>query len=585
VVDRRRQQAEQLLELRGLRGKSGTKLRMMMERVDTEVADFESCTAKLAALRAVQMRILRTLLAPLSSDHLRAEIAAMQSAMGSRPFNLGGKAAFEKLMQRLHASLDRAGGQAEEMRLMLEASFRELNTEFGFAFALGPVPQLGPFKDELSLIDQNYSVTWASGQVWRMAAPGFAEQFRRLLTSKLRVVFENASGELEMWSKSAQSQVEMQLRERRRGFTRRRDALQRVQGATGELESRIAEVQSQDENLTRAGNASMAATACPGRTRATPTACGCRRSCCSRRRWPPCIDYYARFLERFPDVQTLAAAPLDEVLALWSGLGYYSRARNLHRCAQAVVAEHGGVFPRTAQRWSTLPGIGRSTAAAIAAFCFGERVAILDGNVKRVLTRALGFDGDLAGAAAQQRLWAEAEALLPRRDVDVYTQGLMDLGATVCTTRRPACPKCPLQDRCVAHALGQPERYPVKTRKLKRSRRANALLWLVHGARVWLVQRPATGVWAGLWSLPEYPDAAALEAATAGWPGQGRWLPGFEHTLTHLDWHLQPLCWQWPARRRCDQAPGRWCLVHGVRGLGARAAGACAPLAASGAGA
>ena len=140
--------------------------------------------------------------------------------------------------------------------------------------------------------------------------------------------------------------------------------------------------------------------------------------------------------------------------------------------------------------------------------------------------------------------------------MEVYTQGLMDLGATVCTTRRPACPKCPLQDRCVAHALGQPERYPVKTRKLKRSRRANALLWLVHGARVWLVQRPATGVWAGLWSLPEYPDAAALDAATAGWPGQGRWLPGFEHTLTHLDWHLQPLCWQWPARRRCDQAPG-----------------------------
>jgi hypothetical protein len=169
VVDRRRQQAEQLLELRGLRGKSGTKLRMMMERVDTEVADFESCTAKLAALRAVQMRILRTLLAPLSSDHLRAEIAAMQSAMGSRPFNLGGKAAFEKLMQRLHASLDRAGGQAEEMRQMLEASFRELNTEFGFAFSLGPVPQLDPFKDELELIDQNYAVTWASARsgAWR----------------------------------------------------------------------------------------------------------------------------------------------------------------------------------------------------------------------------------------------------------------------------------------------------------------------------------------------------------------------------------------------------------------------------------
>jgi A/G-specific adenine glycosylase len=131
------------------------------------------------------------------------------------------------------------------------------------------------------------------------------------------------------------------------------------------------------------------------------------------------------------------------VLALWSGLGYYSRARNLHRCAQAVVQVHGGAFPAHSAVLATLPGIGRSTAAAIAAFCFGERAAILDGNVKRVLTRALGFDDDLASAAAQKRLWAEAEALLPRRDVDVYTQGLMDLGATLCTQRRPACASLP----------------------------------------------------------------------------------------------------------------------------------------------
>jgi A/G-specific adenine glycosylase len=268
------------------------------------------------------------------------------------------------------------------------------------------------------------------------------------------------------------------------------------------------------------------------------------------------IDYYLRFVQRFPSVGTLAAAPLDEVLALWSGLGYYSRARNLHRCAQTVVQVHGGVFPAHSAALAALPGIGRSTAAAIAAFCFGERAAILDGNVKRVLTRALGFDEDLASAAAQQRLWAEAEALLPRHDVDVYTQGLMDLGATLCTQRRPACAICPLRHGCVAHAQGQPERYPVKTRKLKRSQRANALLWLRQGARVWLVQRPPTGVWAGLWSLPEYSDPAALQALTAAWPGQGHWLPAFQHTLTHLDWRLQVLQWQWPARRRCEQAPG-----------------------------
>ncbi|MBL8316188.1 MAG: A/G-specific adenine glycosylase [Rubrivivax sp.] len=282
------------------------------------------------------------------------------------------------------------------------------------------------------------------------------------------------------------------------------------------------------------------------------------------------IDYYLRFVQRFPSVHTLAAAPLDEVLALWSGLGYYSRARNLHRCAQAVVQVHGGAFPARSAALAELPGIGRSTAAAIAAFCFGERAAILDGNVKRVLTRALGFEEDLAGTSAQQRLWAQAEALLPRRDVDVYTQGLMDLGATLCNQRRPACAICPLRPLCVAHAQGQPERYPVKTRQLKRSRRANALLWLTHGAQVWLVQRPSVGVWAGLWSLPEYPDPAALQALTAAWPGHGCWLPGFQHTLTHLDWHLQVLQWQWPARRRCEQAPGdgAWFPVPEALALG-----------------
>ena len=247
--DRRRQQAEQLLELRGLRGKSGTKMRMMVERVDAEAQDFERCTARLAALRAVQQRILREVMAPLASESLRAEVAAMQSAMGARPFNLGGSAAFETLMSRMHAAVDKAARQAEEMRQMLEASFRELNTEFGFAFALGPVPALGPFQHNLDTIDQNYRRYLGLGQVWRMAAPGFAEQFRRMLVSKLRVVFENAAGELELWSKAAQSQVEVQLRERRRSFTRRREALQRVQGAAGELEQRIAEVQAQDDHL------------------------------------------------------------------------------------------------------------------------------------------------------------------------------------------------------------------------------------------------------------------------------------------------------------------------------------------------
>lgn len=249
LADRRRQHAEQLMELRGLRGKSGAKLRMMVERADMDLADFERCMARLAALRAVQMRILRTVLASLSAEALRTELQAMQSAMGAKPFNLGAKGAFETLLKRLRGAIQHAQGQAEEMRQMLDASFKQLNTEFGFAFTLAPVPELKNFIGELDLIEQSYSRYLGITQAWRLAQPGFAEQFRRMLLSRLRVVFENAAGELEMWSKSATSQVEVQLRERRRGFTRRREALQRVQTATGDLEQRIGEVQTQDDNL------------------------------------------------------------------------------------------------------------------------------------------------------------------------------------------------------------------------------------------------------------------------------------------------------------------------------------------------
>jgi A/G-specific adenine glycosylase len=278
------------------------------------------------------------------------------------------------------------------------------------------------------------------------------------------------------------------------------------------------------------------------------------------------LGYYERFLQRFPDVQSLAAAAQDDVLSLWSGLGYYSRARNLHRCAQAVVAEHGGRFPSGSAALATLPGIGRSTAAAIAAFCFGERVAILDGNVKRVLTRVLGFQGDLALAAQERELWGRATALLPESGIEAYTQGLMDLGATLCLARSPQCGACPVHEGCAAAREGRPERYPVKTRKLKRGTREHLWLWLRWGERIWLVQRPQRGVWAGLWSLPEFDTAAALGEASAGWPGEGEALPSFKHTLTHLDWTLHPRRWTLPAHTapaRAAQivapwASGRW---------------------------
>ena len=282
------------------------------------------------------------------------------------------------------------------------------------------------------------------------------------------------------------------------------------------------------------------------------------------------LGYFERFIVRFPDVATLAAAPLDDVLAAWSGLGYYSRARYLHRCAQVLVAEHGGHFPRRAAELAELPGIGRSTAAAIAAFCFGERVAILDGNVKRVLTRVLGYGDDLSATVHERRLWLQAEALLPAHDIARYTQGLMDLGATVCTPRKPACLLCPWQADCVALAEGRPEHYPVKSRKLRRGQRAHALLWLVRrdndNHRVWLVQRPAPGVWAGLWSLPEFDSVDELRALAVDWPGHGQTLPTLAHALTHFDWALTPWRLALPStvsaarRARLEAAlpAGRW---------------------------
>lgn len=252
--------------------------------------------------------------------------------------------------------------------------------------------------------------------------------------------------------------------------------------------------------------------------------------------------YYARFLARFPDVAALAAAPLDEVLALWSGLGYYSRARHLHRCAQEVVAHHGGRFPASAEALAELPGIGRSTAAAIAAFCFGERAAILDGNVRRVLARALGYGEDLASARHERALWQRAAALLPAATADMpaYTQGLMDLGATLCLPRTPSCEPCPLHAQCVARREGAPERYPVRTRRLRRGRREHWWLWLEHAGSVWLQQRPASGVWAGLWSLPLFEEPAALDAALSALGAEAEALPAVEHALTHFDWTLHP---------------------------------------------
>jgi A/G-specific adenine glycosylase len=262
------------------------------------------------------------------------------------------------------------------------------------------------------------------------------------------------------------------------------------------------------------------------------------------------LDYYPRFLSRFPDIGSLASAPVDEVMTLWSGLGYYSRARNLHRCAQVLVAEHSGRFPAQAQALQLLPGIGASTAAAIAAFCFGERVSILDGNVRRVLGRLLAFEGDLARAASQQRLWQLAQDLLPAQpsaeDMVAYTQGLMDLGATLCTRARPRCHQCPVQALCQAHAQDAVDRFPVRSRAVRRQSVSWwLLLWRrpVDGAvSLGLMRRPATGIWAGLYCPPVFESESDLRQAVArDWQDRLEWMPAVAHSLTHREMRLHPV--------------------------------------------
>jgi A/G-specific adenine glycosylase len=257
--------------------------------------------------------------------------------------------------------------------------------------------------------------------------------------------------------------------------------------------------------------------------------------------------YFARFLVRFPNVSSLANASLDDVLALWSGLGYYSRARHLHACARAVMDLHGGAFPQSAAQLVALPGIGPSTAAAVASICFDERAAILDGNVKRVLTRYLAFEADLAKTASERTLLSEAQRLLPAADMAAvmsrYTQGVMDLGATLCTAKSPNCTACPLNSRCAAMSRHEQERFPVKSRRLKRSSQSIWLLWACsEDGAVWLSQRPTPGVWAGLFCFPVFEEPSGLQNALVNTACASQCeLPVFKHVLTHKDLYLHPV--------------------------------------------
>ncbi|HEX4927116.1 MAG TPA: A/G-specific adenine glycosylase [Burkholderiales bacterium] len=247
------------------------------------------------------------------------------------------------------------------------------------------------------------------------------------------------------------------------------------------------------------------------------------------------IPYYERFLARFPNVAALARASQDDVLRLWSGLGYYARGRNLHRAAQTIMA-HG--FPTRAKEIEALPGVGRSTAAAIAVFAFGERAAILDGNVKRVLARCFAIEDE-------SRLWRRAEALLPREDVETYTQALMDLGATVCTRAAPACAGCPVASLCIARCHGWQARLPAK--RARGARPQKRVAWMVQrrAGKVWVERRPSPGIWGGLWCFP------------VGKPRPGdRPLEPIEHGFTHFRLRIRPFLRD--AEKRALGKEGRW---------------------------
>ena len=276
------------------------------------------------------------------------------------------------------------------------------------------------------------------------------------------------------------------------------------------------------------------------------------------------LDYYPRFLQRFPDVASLAAASVDDVLALWSGLGYYSRARNLHKAAQQVMTDFNGNFPSQREQLQTLCGVGRSTAAAIAAFAFHQRETILDGNVKRVLTRVFGITGFPGERAIEQQLWALAEQLLPAASNDMpdYIQGLMDLGALLCARGKPACGQCPMRQGCIAYRDNRTAELPTRKPRKPVPTRHIMLLIAQDKDRIYFERRPPTGIWGGLLCLPECTDSDSAQQLLDKL-GDGELtvsLPEFEHQLTHFRLIITPQPAELQRRKssRAAENGGQW---------------------------
>jgi A/G-specific adenine glycosylase len=276
------------------------------------------------------------------------------------------------------------------------------------------------------------------------------------------------------------------------------------------------------------------------------------------------VPYYERFMARFPEIRALADASVDDVLHLWSGLGYYARARNLHRAALRIRDELGGVFPTTFEEVASLPGIGRSTAGAILTFACGQRHPILDGNVRRVLTRYFGVQGVPSDRAVVEQLWELSESCTPHEQVGIYTQAIMDLGATVCTRHKPLCDYCPLCAGCFAKQTGrQQELPPARRTRAKRNREVFMLVALRKDGSVLLERRPETGIWGGLWCLPQFDTASAAsvyaEQTLRAADSEPTALGVVEHGFTHFNLVIRPLLMQCSGQMRVmDSIPTVW---------------------------
>lgn len=274
------------------------------------------------------------------------------------------------------------------------------------------------------------------------------------------------------------------------------------------------------------------------------------------------IPYFERFMARFPTVTDLARAPVDEVLHLWTGLGYYARARNLHKAAQQVADQHGGVFPDTFEEVAALPGVGRSTAGAVLSLALGKHFPILDGNVKRVLARCYAVDGWPGRKEVEKSLWEISEQVTPAEGVAQFNQAMMDLGATVCTRSKPKCKLCPLNNGCIAYANGSWAQYPGKKPKQTLPERTGFLLLMQHGETVWLDRRPPSGLWGGLYCFPQFSDEAALRDWLAQRQIQADTLTelnGFRHTFSHFHLDIVPMWLPVSSFTSCmDEGTGLW---------------------------